>query len=140
MCLQPGDVFVTKIYPTSGLWMKTLAPSVLSTIAMPETCTGCCRSSLIGLVMNIKFVWLVHTFLKFTNVVSGEKNQQSKFRDFTVESEHWTKTSKPELTFDCHQSFDGVVVHVQMMHLYRSIIVPRRKVRPADSRSASCTE
>lgn len=75
MCLRPWDVFVTKIYPTSGLWMKTLAPSVLAAIAMPETCTGCCRSSLIGLVMNIKFVSLVHTFLKLTNVVSAEKNR-----------------------------------------------------------------
>lgn len=73
---SPGMCVCTKIYPTSGLWMKTLAPSVLSAIAMPETCTGCCRSSLIGLVMNIKFVSLVHTFLKLTNVVSGEKKRR----------------------------------------------------------------
>lgn len=44
------------------------------------------------------------------------------------------------LTPDCHQSFDGVVVHVDVMGLRWSIIVSRCKVRPADSRSATCTE
>lgn len=56
--------------------MKTLASSVLSIIVMSETCTGCCRSSLIGLVMNMMFVSLEQTFRKPTNVVSGKRNEQ----------------------------------------------------------------
>lgn len=50
--------------------MKTLAPSVLSINVAPVTCTGCCRSSFSGLVMNMKFVSLEQTFLKPTKVVS----------------------------------------------------------------------
>lgn len=70
------------IYLRSGLWTKTLAPSVLSTIVMPETSTGCCRSSLIGLVMNMKFVSLEQTFRKPTNVVSRQKKKGVMRRKF----------------------------------------------------------
>ena len=64
------------IYPRSALCMKTLDASTLSTILMSETCTGCCRSSLSGLVMNMKFVSLEQTFRKPTNVVSTESNNK----------------------------------------------------------------
>lgn len=74
------------IYLRSGLWTKTLAPSVLSTIVMPETCTGCCRSSLIGLVMNMKFVSLEQTFRKPTNVVSRKEKKGVMRRKFFCKS------------------------------------------------------
>lgn len=64
------------IYLRSGLWTKTLASSVLSIILMAETCTGCCRSSLSGLVMNMKFVSLEQMFRKLTNVVSTMRNEE----------------------------------------------------------------
>lgn len=72
------------IYLTSGLWMKTWASSELSTNAMPETCTGCCRSSLIGLVMNMKFVSLEQTCVKPTNVVSRKEAREMRDKEHVV--------------------------------------------------------
>lgn len=64
------------IYLTSGRWMKTLASSVLSITVMPETCTGCCRSSLIGLVRNMTSVSPEQAVRKPTNIVSGEPGRE----------------------------------------------------------------
>lgn len=61
---------------TSGLWMKILASSVLSTTVIPEVWMGCCRSSLIGLVMNMTLVSLEQTFLKPTKTVSAVRMQE----------------------------------------------------------------
>lgn len=49
-------------------------------------------------------------------------------------------TEASDLTFDGHQPFDGVVVHVDVMRLLWSSVVSRCKVRPGDSRSATCTK
>lgn len=75
---RPG--ICSRTYPRSGLWTKTLAFSVLSIISMPETCTGCCRSSFIGLVMNMTFVSAEQTFRKLTNTVSAERDRNREIR------------------------------------------------------------
>lgn len=59
--------------------MKTLASSVLSNVSIPDTCTGCCRSSLVGLVMNMKLLSLEQTFLKPAKMVSGWASLEDKF-------------------------------------------------------------
>lgn len=65
----------------SGLWMKTLASSVLSTTVIPEVWMGCCRSSLIGLVMKMMLVSLEQTFLKPTKTVSAVRMQAFEISD-----------------------------------------------------------
>lgn len=51
-----------------------------------------------------------------------------------------TVVEASNLTLDCHQPFDGIVVHVYVMRLLWGSVVSRCKVWPADSRSAACTK
>lgn len=134
-------------HPTSGLWMKTLAGSVLSTMVTRETCTGCCRSSFMGLVINMKFVWLEQTFRKPTKVVSKKylKKRRRWWLEINIKvnrgQERRTAVAEAShLTLDCHQPFDGDVVHVHVMRLHWGCVVSRLKIRPAHSRSAACTK
>ena len=68
-------------YARFGLWMKTLLSSVLSSTVSLCTCTGCCRSSLPGWVMNMAFLWLEHTVLNPTKVVSGWRREGGHSED-----------------------------------------------------------